>query len=71
MKMVYPNLHKRMTEQGIDPDDLARCCGVTRLSIMLKLSGFLPWKFTEVLQICSLFGITDAESLFVRLDIIS
>ena len=71
MKTVYPNLHKSMTSRGISPANLAEHCGITKLSCLLKLLGVLPWKFTEVVHICQLLGDTEAESLFVRLDIIS
>lgn len=71
MRTVYPNLQKKMVERGISPSDLARECKITKISCVLKLLGFLPWKFTEVMQICRFFGDADAETLFVRLDIIS
>lgn len=71
MKVIYPNLHRMMIERGITDKDLARHCDISRLSCLLKLSGFSPWTFTEVMQICQLFDVVDAESLFVRLDIIS
>jgi len=71
MKIVYPNLRKSMTRNGVSPDDLAKHCEITKLSCLLKLYGILPWKFTEVVRICQLLGDAEAESLFVRLDIIS
>lgn len=71
MRMVYPNLEKKMVEQGISPSDLARHCGIKQFPCKLKLLGVLPWKFTEVVSICRLFNDADAGLLFVRLDIIS
>lgn len=71
MRTAYPNLQKKMEEQGISPSDLARHCDITTISCMLKLLGVLPWKFTEAVRICRLFGDAGAEQLFVRLDIIS
>ena len=69
MKIVYPNLQKKMIENGFGASDLARRCGITTLSCLLKLRGILPWKFTEVVQICRIFSDAKAELLFVRLDI--
>lgn len=71
MRTVYPNLRKKMQQNGIGVAGLARHCEIKKLSCLLKLWGILPWKFTEVVRICRLFGETDAELLFVRLDIIS
>ena len=68
MRTVYPNLQNKMVETGLSPSDLARRCGITQLSCLLKLRGVLPWKFTEVVQICRIFGDANAELLFVRLD---
>jgi hypothetical protein len=69
--MVYPNLRKSMADHGISLDDLARWCGITTIGCWLRMYGLLPWKYTEVVRICQLLGNTDAELLFVRLDIIS
>jgi len=71
MRTVYPNLKKKMTENGIGVSDLAHHCKIRKLSCLLKLCGILPWKFTEVVLICHLFNDAKAELLFVRLDIIS
>ena len=71
MRTVYPNLRKKMQQNGVSPSDLARQCEITKLSCLLKLCGILPWTFTEVVQICRFFNDADAELLFVRLDIIS
>jgi hypothetical protein len=60
-----------MEERGMTPSDLARQCDITLISCVFKLLGVLPWKFTEVVRICRIFGDAEAESLFVRLDIIS
>jgi hypothetical protein len=71
MKTAYPNLQKKMDEQGISPADLARHCNIAVIPCVFKLLGILPWKFTEVVRICRFFGDAEAELLFVRLDIIS
>ena len=71
MKPIYPNLHKKMQESGVTVDDIAALCEITRFRCALKMYGVLPWTFTEVLRICRLLDDTNAESLFVRLDIIS
>ena len=71
MNTVYPNLKKKMTENGVSPFDLARHCEISKLSCLLKLYGILPWKLTEVLSVCRFFDDANAELLFVRLDIIS
>lgn len=71
MKTIYPNLQKKMIEQGVSPSDLADICEITKLSCTLKLLGIMPWKFTEVVRICTLLGTSEAERLFVRINIIS
>jgi hypothetical protein len=71
IKTIYPNLQKKMIEQGVSPSDLAELCEITKLSCTLKLLGFTPWKYTEVVQICTLLGTSEAERLFLRLHIIS
>lgn len=71
MRPIYPNLHKRMQECGVTMDDIAALCEITRIRCALKLYGVVPWTFTEVVRICRLLDDKNAESLFVRLDIIS
>ena len=71
MKAVYPNLCEQMEATGVTAADLAAECNISKFRCLLKCYGLVPWKCTEVIAICRLLGQADAESLFVRLDIIS
>lgn len=62
----YPNLHRKVVEEGIAYPEVAAIAGIRTLTLYLKLLGIKRWKLTEAVRICCFFNTQDTEHLFAK-----
>lgn len=67
MDSVYPNLLKKLKEDGITTPFLAKNLNLTESSVSDKLMGLCDWKLHEAISVCCLLNEPNIELLFVQL----
>lgn len=69
--MVYfPNLEREIAGRGLKKKDLAKCLGICYRSLNNKLSGRVPFTWSEVTAIKDrFFPDMTTEALFARADL--
>ena len=64
MNVIYPNLDKKLKENGLTYADLAKELCLPDDTLSQKIEGLLNWRLAEVICICRLLQESDAKFLF-------
>ena len=60
--MQVNKLRAQMALAGVNQSDLARACGITENTLSNKISGKTEFKADEIIKICEILAITDADT---------
>lgn len=71
MRFVYPNLVQVMKERGMGYRDLAGVLSISEYAAYRRLRGFTGWKWSEIIQLCQYFDVSDTAWLFELCDTVT
>lgn len=60
----YNVILTKLKEREISHKDLAKALGISRITLFLKLYGYIKWELSEVVYVCRLLSDSDVRRLF-------